>query len=392
MPNKTSVFINGAGLAGSACAIRLRQLGHSVILIDKAKFPRPKLCGEFLGPDAMPLLKRLGLLEIIQERCQVRINTVNLHNQFGSSLSIKLSWIRTDYPYALAIPRDILDTILLYQAQNLGAFAQEKCVIEAFSYSAISKTFEISVKSCDFNIEKHYQVSSDILIDAAGRNSHLYKHANTKDDTFRKNKSPAAIEPYVGIQCHVKLDHCLPELNMYWFEGGYGGIQAIDSDTANICLWVKPALAQRSQLDLPELLEASLGKNRAARKVLSSVQPVSPIQTVGGIHHLHKRRDSSQSIMSIGDALLTVEPFSGFGMSHALNTGILAAETIDEGIRTGWPYKQILEKYLYTYHTHFNSHLFWLQWIRPIINRPLFQKVSWPILPPFLPLLTKIYR
>ncbi len=340
----------------------------------------------------MPLLNKLGLLEVTQARSQAKISTVNLFNQFGKSLSIQLSWMRADFPYALAISREILDTLLLRHAQALGASVLEKSVVEEFFYREVSQAFELSVKTSDVYIQNNAQVSANILVDAAGRNSHLYRQGLKDTDALKANKLPPIIEPYVGVQCHIKLDCDLPELNMYWFKGGYGGIQALDSNSANLCLWVKPELAKNNHLNFPVFIESSIGQNIAAQKILRVVQPISPIKTVGGIHSLHRRRASSQSVISVGDALLAVEPFSGFGMSHALSTGILAAEVIDEGMQRGWTYDQILEKYLSDYQTQFDAHLFCLQWIRPIINQPLFQKISWPFLPPFLPLLARLYR
>ncbi len=395
MSSKPSVFINGAGLAGSACAIRLRQLGHSVVLIDQAKFPREKLCGEFLGPDAMPLLKKLGLLEAVLEQCTMKTNLVNIYSQDGKGLLVNLSWLRSDYPYALATPRSTLDLIFLRHAQTLGASVKEEHRIEEYSYQVHNNQFELLVNSCVLSSQAQCLLGSEILVDAAGRNSHLSKRG--KKETELPEDCPDTrgnliIEPHVGVQSHVSLKCSSPELNMYFFPGGYGGIQPITADTANICLWVKPELAKIATKDFYAFLDASIGQNSAFQMFSRSIQCQGPIKTVGGIQALHKKRAVSQSILSIGDALLTVEPFSGFGMVHALKTGILAAEVIDQGIQAGWSYSQILNRYLNCYQTQFYAHLLMLQWLRPIIRNSFLQKVCWPVLPVVLPTLSKLYR
>ena len=59
------VVVVGAGPAGAATAILLAEHGLSVRLLDRARFPRPKICGEYLSPEAPRLLDRLGALKAV---------------------------------------------------------------------------------------------------------------------------------------------------------------------------------------------------------------------------------------------------------------------------------------------------------------------------------------
>jgi 2-polyprenyl-6-methoxyphenol hydroxylase-like FAD-dependent oxidoreductase len=54
------VVVVGGGPAGTAAAVFLRQLGHEVVLVDEARFPRDKICGEGVSPEAWRLLARMG--------------------------------------------------------------------------------------------------------------------------------------------------------------------------------------------------------------------------------------------------------------------------------------------------------------------------------------------
>ncbi|WP_373533044.1 NAD(P)/FAD-dependent oxidoreductase [Vampirovibrio sp.] len=392
------IFINGGGLAGSACAIRLRQLGHPVVLIDQSRFPRRKLCGEFLGPDAMPVLEKLGLLKAVMAHSGVPIESAHLYNVAGKALRIQLAWLRADYPFALAMPRAILDTLLLRRAEEMGAIVQEEAEIEQGHYQAEANQFALTIQSTQSEPVGQSFIHAAILIDASGRNSQLANllTRNTASESSQPKTADSGlkkiIEPYVGVQCHVKLRVPSNDLNMYFFPGGYGGVQPIGSELSNVCLWLTPELSRSSRQDLPSFLKATLGQNLAAQALVEQAQFYEPFKTVGGIHALHQKRPASESLMSVGDALLAVEPFSGFGMSHALQTGVLAANCVHQGLQSGETYPQIVRQYLHRYHRQFGWQLRYLRWVRPLLGQSFLQKACWPLLPPFMPTLASLYR
>ncbi len=385
------IVICGASLAGSACAIRLVQLGYPVILIDKAVFPRPKLCGEFLGPDAMPALQTLEVLDTIKTASGGVVETIRLYNLKGQSLPVQIRWIRKDYPFALAIPRETLDSIVLEKARASGVTILENQTVTNYKQNS-NGLFEIFCQGAktqmDFNSEK--KIVASIFIDASGRNSRLSAMARREDVAVSKSLN-TAISRQVGLQCHITHQSLTNDLSMFFFPGGYGGLQPISRDIANLCVWVQPDLAKLAHKDFNAFLETGLFQNVVARKLLKDVKCLGKLETVSGIRQLHAR-NPAKPILSIGDALLAVEPFSGFGMAHALQTGILAAEHIAQGLQQGHHYQKIHAGYLKQYYRQFDSHLRILKWARPLLNARTLQNLLWPILPPFMPLLTSLYR
>ena len=122
------VVVVGAGPAGSATAILLAERGWSVLLLDKASFPRPKICGELLSPESARLLDRLGALKAVDAEAQP-IAGMRIVAPDGTRLEGR-------YPagapwggyrgHGLAIPRERLDHILFERARQLPLDARER--------------------------------------------------------------------------------------------------------------------------------------------------------------------------------------------------------------------------------------------------------------------------
>jgi flavin-dependent dehydrogenase len=67
-PYDADVIIAGAGPAGAAAACHLARAGLSALLLDRAEFPRDKVCGDFVGPAALVELRHLGVSELAEYR------------------------------------------------------------------------------------------------------------------------------------------------------------------------------------------------------------------------------------------------------------------------------------------------------------------------------------
>jgi flavin-dependent dehydrogenase len=401
------IVICGAGLAGSACAIRLALWGYPVLLLDKATFPRRKLCGEFLGPDAMPALQSLGVLEQVKARSANPIETMHLYHRSGKALTVKAAWIRRDYPYALALPRLVLDSILVEHAQDLGVEFQDDCnVLSCLSENEdrFMLEFETGSTSVQSKASRQQTISTHWIVDASGRNSRLAalsrrtKHHPTEKSSDavgfslvnQRQHSQLAIEKQVGIQCHVQLASQDTDLRMFFFRHGYGGLQPLTEDQANVCLWIQPEYARACRENW-ESCYSLLSDNPVAKDRLRSATPIEAIQTVAGLPQLHQSARVKPYI-SVGDAMMTVEPFSGFGMSHALHSGILAAQVIHESIKAGHHYADCLHIYTARHKARFNAHMGVLRLVHPLMGSETLQNCLWPILSPWLPLLARLYR
>jgi 2-polyprenyl-6-methoxyphenol hydroxylase-like FAD-dependent oxidoreductase len=110
--HRCEVLVIGAGPAGTAAAITLASRGVDVVLVDQADFPRDKICGDALIPDALAALERLGVLPAVQARASCA-ERVQVFAPDGSDLMLD-GRIR-------CLPRVELDELMLGHARRAGA-------------------------------------------------------------------------------------------------------------------------------------------------------------------------------------------------------------------------------------------------------------------------------
>lgn len=377
----------GGSLAGMASALRLAQLGYEPRVLDKSRFPRPKLCGEFLGPDAFPVLAQLGVLPQVEASAWGPVEKARFYNLRGEALEVHLSWMDSHAPHAMAIPRETLDTLLVTEARARGIALIKECRVLS-PINANSGRFEIAseVRSPDGQVRME-TFPADHVIDATGRNGRLSIGASPVPEGGRNRD-------VVGIQCHVRVAERWKEkdLSMFLFLKGYGGIQPIADDMANVCMLVEASLGKQMRQDFTTFIQNTIGQNPVASRMLRNAEKVGDFNTTADLNMNWHSRKSGDGLIRIGDALITVDPFTGSGMAHALQTGVLAAECLHHGIRSGWDYGAIHQHYHREYASRFKTRLQLLRLFRPALNSPGLQRVIWPLLPPFLPTLTRLFR
>jgi len=123
-------IIVGAGPAGSATGILLAESGLRVLVLDRAAFPRPKMCGEYLSPETARILDRLGVLEAVDGAGAAPLWGMTITGPDGARIvgtyPTTGRW-RGYRDHALAIPRATFDGVLVDRLRATSAEVRERC-------------------------------------------------------------------------------------------------------------------------------------------------------------------------------------------------------------------------------------------------------------------------
>src|SRR5215204_7362771 len=126
-PQMFDVVIAGAGPAGTSAAIHLARNGVRVLLLEQKKFPRPKLCGEFISPECQRHFQNLGVSQAMTAANPTALTETVFYSSRGHHVTIPSSWFGG--PAALGLSRNVMDDVLLRRAQACGVEVIEGATI-----------------------------------------------------------------------------------------------------------------------------------------------------------------------------------------------------------------------------------------------------------------------
>jgi flavin-dependent dehydrogenase len=294
------LIVIGGGPAGTSAAITCARSGAHVLLLERGRFPRHKVCGEFVSAESLDLL--VNLLAPQHETLlsdAVRISRARVFLD-GRTLEAPVD------PAAASISRLDLDVALWDSAEHCGVDGQQQITVQS-----ISGTGPFTVRTSEGEFE------SRALINASGRWSNLNSAAS--DTQYSRVKC-------IGLKGHFSETSPPASVDLYFFDGGYCGVQPVDltegierSGRVNACAMVRTDLASTLP-DVfachPALLERSRGW-----KTLSDPVSTSPL-------FFREPQPERDGVLMAGDAAAFVDPFVGDGISLALRSGNLAGECL----------------------------------------------------------------
>ena len=319
------VIVVGAGPAGSVLAGLLAQRGVETLLLDKATFPREKICGDYLSPGTVRLLDQLDLLDLVRSAGARRLWGMTVASPDGTTFQAEFPAITETNgasPFALSIPRAILDTLLLKWARGFGT----RCVEELRVTDLIWENGRVcGVTGIGPTGQETYR--GQIVVGADGRNSVVARRLglHQRHPTLRRM---ALVAYYEGVS--ELTDHGMISVG----NRSYCILNPIGERLANASIVVDQGIVQGWKGQLDELFDGTLQAFPLALSALRSTERRGPVRCLGPLA-FRSSRSAKAGALLIGDAVGFYDPFTGEGVGHALYSAKLAAHAIASALAEG---------------------------------------------------------
>jgi geranylgeranyl reductase family protein len=317
------VVIAGAGPAGSVAAIVLARAGARVALIDRARFPRHKLCGDTLNPGALAILQRLKLSSMV-EACGLPISGMILTGEGGET-------VKGRYPRGLvgrAIRRSDFDWALVQDAVASGAnFFDETTVLEPIveTEGRQASVKGVWVRSRDMR----RAIRGTATIAADGRRSRIAFGLGLSRHPRRPRRWA------VGVYAE-RVDGTTDLGEMHIRRGRYIGVAPLPNGLTNVCL-VKPSSGPDPDLADPlRAVRTALAGDRMLRERFARARFVTPPTVIGPLAIDATNARLPDGLLLAGDAAGFIDPMTGDGLRFAVRGGELAAEAALRVLADGW--------------------------------------------------------
>jgi len=319
------ITIVGGGLAGLTLGIGLRQKGLPVVIHEAGRYPRHRVCGEFISGRGQAVLKRLGLRE-----CFIRAGSVFARTG-AFFLGERGSRVRPLPAPALCLARFTMDALLAEQFRRLGGELRE----------------DQRWRNDD---------SNEGVVRASGR----------------RLEPPTSASRWFGLKVHARHVPLAADLEMHGAQNGYVGFCRLRDGEVNVCgLFRQPAAGNDSPLPWRELLLGQAGTPLRQRMAAAEVEEAS-FCAVAGLS-LRPRRAAAQSECRIGDALTMIPPVTGNGMSMAFEAAELAIPPLAAYSRGEISWTQARAAIARACDAAFAQRLAWARWLQWMMFTPVLR-------------------
>ena len=307
------IAIIGAGPAGAACALALRGSGLRVLLLDKAAFPRDKICGDAIPGHALKALRRLDpaypdALAHLQPRDDVRRSRLVAPSGRALTLAWKLPTFNS--------PRLAFDDALL-------ALVRQHTTTE-IRESASLKDLTIDAEAAHLRLSTGEEITARLVIGCDGANSVVGRKLLPAplDRAHHCAGVRAYFENVGGVEAgmtefFLSADHL----------AGYLWLFPVGHGICNVGLGMLSETVAAHKLDLRQLLPQQLASHPALAGRFAQARMLGPVQGFGlPLGGGRVRPLSGGRFMLCGDAASLIDPLQGHGIDTAIQSGILAAE------------------------------------------------------------------
>jgi flavin-dependent dehydrogenase len=312
-------IVVGGGPAGASTAFALSRAGARVLVLDRANFPRPKPCAEYLSPQASRILSEMGALDAVEGAGAAHLAGMLVRAPNGAVLRgdfVAEHGYNAFRDRGLALRRTVLDGILLDCARNAGAEVREGARVVDLVRHANGRVAGVQLLGAN---DTNESIIAPLVVGADGLRSVVARRlalARTSRIWPHRLALVAHYENFSGIgdwgEMHVERSV------------GYVGLAAVDSGLTNVAMVVPATVARAISSDRTAFFEQWLRDRPQLAGRVAGARRVTPVLATGPFAS-HARRPWAPGVALVGDAADFFDPFTGEGIYSALRGGELLA-------------------------------------------------------------------
>ncbi len=367
------IAIIGGGVAGSTAAALLAREELRVILIEKGTFPRQKVCGEFLSPEGVGVLSRLGVWPQVEASGPQRIDGFTL------TAGRRQTQHRLPAP-GWGVSRWVLDHLLWEHAKRSGVATHERCTVAQITGN-FQRGFALTLQYAG---QPSTELQVRAVLCAAGRQWQPRGQQRTPHDRRRSR--------FVGLKAHIQGVPLDRHVELHTIQHGYCGMVEVADGITNLCCWVEAEGLRRAGGTPHRFLASALRENPYLRSRLQGVEQAGIAWTTTSFTYGRTVAPVVSDIWNIGDCAAMVAPLTGDGMGMGLRAAELAATMMREVFRQESPWNLATAEYWRRWRGEFRPRLQWGQGLEALLLHPRLASLACGVLHWVPRLMPQLYR
>ncbi|WP_128891365.1 NAD(P)/FAD-dependent oxidoreductase [Erythrobacter sp. HKB08] len=361
------VIVVGGGPAGSAMGWNLATRGIDVAVVERAEFPREKVCGDFVEPAGLRILEKMGCIEALSlhERLPITKNRV----YFGPRLPYhgEIPYYDGAHgmpPHGYIIPRDQLDTVLLANAEAAGA-----TVFQGTMARGLERKDGMNVLTARQGKDE-ISLEAPVIVGADGVQSMVAKTHDLRHTDRR----------HIGASQRVYLDNLDIEEGeaTIWFDEdhvpGYGWMFPMTGGRANMGIGLLTETCDRFDMSVQQCFREAVERLRWRHPGCKNARIAS--KPLGGAVHMYGgvKRNHFEGGILVGDAGGFVDPMTGEGITQGMESSTLGAETIAAALDRGSFTAEDFAPYEEDFRDYFDPAMRYLVFLAQILRNRHFRE------------------
>ena len=319
------VIVVGGGPAGASTAWSLARDGVDVLVLDRARFPRDKVCAEYLSPQASRIFADMGVLEEIEAAGAAQLAGMTMRAPDGTMFHAEFAGVKGFAAYrnrGLALRRTVLDEILLRRARAAGARVEEGARVTDVlrdSTGGANGVAAVVTGGETRNFRSRIVVGADGLRSVVGRRLGL----------VRVRRWPKR----VGLVSHYRGIAGMRGMGEMHVDGeGYLGLAEVGHGVTNVAIVLPMSRAAKVSGDRDGFLKQWIASRPHLAARFAAAEQVTAVRATGPFNSVAARAYAPGAAL-VGDAADFFDPFTGEGVYAALRGGEILAPFVAEALQ-----------------------------------------------------------